>query len=485
MPKKLQTAQVISAVVYQDQVVPVKVQISKSSRSLPRVVMVGLAQKTVQESKDRVLAALRSSHVKWQPGKYTINLQPVNIPKKASSLDLAIALAFLQINQEIPAHNYVAVGELGLDGSVNPVNKQLSMSYHLANRYKQVWVSAQAQSLRQLPNLAAFLPVTNLEQVIAVANGQASINKFNALPAQNKKTKFVNKLQISKSCLSPLVTAIAGGHHTLFFGSPGVGKTFIQEVASLLLPELSPRKKLQQLIAADLNQQVGSKRLIAPSATITRTQLVGGYKPFQPGLLVNLQQGILFLDELPHYSLDTLRALAVPLETQQVVDSRGQQSWPCSFVCLATANPCSCGYFGLPQCKCSLNQVQQYVKNISGSLLDRFSLVWRVTDTDLVPFSYSLWKKWKHKVSTAWYRQQLRARNGFPECNQSYQLAQIRKLVSPQLISATSKDRPHLRQWLNTWRVAITLYDLENSKKVNKQHYLEAKTYTVRDQWPH
>lgn len=485
MLNQVKTVEVYSAVLHQKTVIPVKVQINKSSRSLPRVVLVGLAGKTVQESKDRVLSALRASGATWKPGKFTINLQPVNVPKQASSLDLAMALAFLQVNQDLPLNKYAAIGELGLDGSVQAVDHVLSLTYQLMSSHKRVFVpAAQKEELAQLPECERLTPVDNLSEVIAIARGGKRESKIARQAGAEKQNSYPAGLQISKSLLPVLALALAGNHHSLLFGSPGIGKTFIQDIALSLLPPLSVEKELEYLVSNDLMESGQFQQLLVPSSNITRTQLVGGYQPFKPGELARINDGILFLDELPHFSSDTLRAISSTLETQKIVDPSSSKNWSCSYVCLATANPCPCGYFGLPRCGCSVNQVQRYVRNISGALLDRFAIIWRVTDQDMIPFSQKIWQEYAQKIKKAVDRQQTRFQQGYPAKNQFYQLAQIKKLVGQAIMAPTKKDRPHLRQWLNTWRLAITLADLEPTKNISLDHYEQALSYSNQNQWP-
>lgn len=488
--------QVQSAVVKSGKLVPVTVEISKSSKALPRIVMVGLAGKAVMESKERVLSALKASQVSWKPAKYTINFLPVDVSKEGSSLDAAIAICFLQINQEIPTGKHVALAEIKLDGSWRNVAHQLALTDYLTKKHQTVFVPWLAQ------NILGILPaeqrkriilVKDLTHFIALAKGWEKIKHPDAqvLPANFCKDEPPQELSLS--ALRVLVTAIAGGHHTLLFGSPGVGKSYLKEAIKYLIPPLDDERRRQLLIEHSLfNRQRAEnqlyQRFIAPSAQVTRAQLIGGHRPFQPGLICSLKRGILFLDELPHYSLATLEALQEPIENQQIKEHLFPEnqimSWPCSFTCIATANPCPCGYFGLARCKCNLQDVYRYVRKISGALLDRFAIIWRVDDQDSQAISTKEWQQWRQKVVQARQRQDKRAqKNDWPQLNQSYQVEQFEQLIPSQYLKKSRVDKLHWRQWLHNWRIALTLSDLEQCEP-NWSHYQRAQLLSNRADWP-
>lgn len=477
-------ARIHSAVVSGPTIQPVVIEVEGSNTSLPTVSLIGLPNASVIESKDRVFSALRSLHLALPRKRLVISLRPVEIPKSGASLDLAIALGILAVFRLIPNKPYAAVGELGLDGALHASTEYLALLEALSGR-QEVYAPHDCQRLPLGPlRTKQIFTCPSLHEMYLGLSGASCLLP---LPKQPEPAGPINsvvaqegEILVSRQLLRALAISLAGGHHLLLFGSPGVGKTYTHSFLPLFLPEETARQVWERQVRESIGRfsDVMPGRVVAPHHSISLAGLVGGGSPVRSGAISLAHRGILFLDELPEFPRACLEALRQPLENEELTLVRHGGAWtlPCSFTLLATANPCPCGYYGEDRCRCREYEVKRYLEKISGPVLDRIDLQVRVSSDDRVRLSAQQISQWRKEITAARRRQEARARQDFPEFARHYEKPDLLRLgkvprgvLPPKLLRSWS-----LRRKIKLWRVAQTIADLEGSASIGEQHLKEA-----------
>jgi len=381
---------------------PVDVQV-QISNGLPAFNIVGLPDKAVAESKERVRAALHALGIALPPKRLTVNLAPADVNKEGSHYDLPIAMGLLAAMDVIPKiemEKYVVLGELSLDAGIRSVTGVLPAAIHAAtNDNSLICPNAcggeAAWAGEELPILAP----QNLLQLINHIKGNQVLNRpVGQLVEETGAVKIPDLVNVKgqETAKRALEVAAAGGHNMLMVGPPGSGKSMLSSCLPSILPPLSPREVLEVSMIHSLSGTLPEGGLMKarpyrdPHHSASLPALIGGGHKVKPGEISLAHHGVLFLDELPEFSRNTLEALRQPLETGETLIARANHhaSYPARFQLIAAMNPCRCGYLGSPDQECSKAPRcgSDYQAKLSGPLLDRIDIqveVPAVSVTDL------------------------------------------------------------------------------------------------------
>jgi len=477
------------------------------------LVLTGLGDEAVKESLSRIRTAFLYSHQKFPNKSITINLSPANLRKVGSGFDLPIAVSVLAASEAMPSdllENYLLMGELGLDGRLKPVKGALPVAI-LARKlkYKGFIVPKENEMEAAVVNNLDVYGMETLQEVIQFLSGQIDRQP---LVIDTRKIFYEQQYRCEldfadvkgqENVKRAMEVAAAGGHNLIMIGPPGSGKSMMAKRLPGILPPLTLAESLETTqiysVAGKLSSGtslISQRPFRAPHHTISQVALVGGGNSPQPGEISLAHNGVLFADELPEFSKTTLEVLRQPLEDRTVTITRAKYSvdFPCSFMFVASANPCPCGYYGdsTHNCICTPAQRHRYMSKISGPLMDRVDIQCEIQP---VPFS-ELSAASEGEKSEVIRERVINARRIQAErykdfkgihCNAQMNETMIRQFAQPDadgiamLRVAMERMSLSARAYNRILKVARTIADLSASDNIKLEHLAEAISYRNLD----
>lgn len=478
------------------------------SGGLPRLDIVGLPTGAVSEAGERVRAAMKHCGFDWPVSRLTVNLAPADTKKAGTAYDLPILLSILAAAGEINAlpPDAVFLGELSLTGEIRPACGVLSMALAARDAGCQtVFVPAQNAAEAAYASGITVLPVRSLGELISHLSGQAPLSPC---PAPPSPVGHPNELDFrhvmgQHAVKRALEIAAAGGHNVLLSGSPGSGKSMMAKRFPTILPPLTDGERLEVIrvwSAVGLGEEAvqrAERPFRAPHHNSSANAVAGGSGAAgrlpTPGEITLAHRGVLFLDEFPEFRRDVLETLRQPMEDGRVTISRvaGQVTYPADFQLIAAMNPCKCGWYGTDRCTCSQSSVQQYLRRLSGPLLDRIDL-----QVAVQPVQYeALAARGKTEEESSAdicarvlaARQIQYQRQGEGVCNANISPAELGTLcpleadASRMFAAAFQRLGLTARAHDRVLRVARTIADLDGASSIEAAHLAEALQYRTLD----
>lgn len=499
----------ISAAIQGIGAVPIYIEVHVS-RGI-RFSLVGLPDNAVKESHERILSALQMNGMDIPRKQVVINMAPSDLRKEGSAYDLPLAVGIMAAGEYLPAEaleNSIFIGELSLDGSLNPVRGALPIAVMARDMgVRRLILPAENAQEAAIVNEVEVWGFQHIKEIRDFFKGGKTHNPYHvkhtpsAEEAVHSEMDFMD-VKGQETVKRAIEVACAGGHNLIMIGPPGAGKTMMAKCIPSILPPMSLEEAIETTKIHSVAKKMGTQSLVrsrpfrAPHHSISSVALIGGGGHPQPGEISLAHNGVLFLDEMPEFQHSVLEVLRQPLEERKIRIARAKYAieYPADFILIASMNPCPCGYYNHPEkeCVCSPGQVQKYLNRISGPLMDRIDL-----HVEIVPVPFDRLhgssqaessEKIRERVSAARAVQTARFQgidglfcNAQMNTRQIHAFAQCDKAGNDLLKNAMERLRLSARAYHRILKVARTIADLRCSASIQAQDIAEAIQYRTLD----